>query len=223
MSTTAPLSREKIVVTALMLIDRDGLEAVTMRRLAEELGVQAPSLYNHMRSKDELLDAVAASVMERVDASAFDRLDWRGALSAWAWSYYDTLAAHPNLVPHLAVGFGRLDIALARADQVYAGLLGAGWTPSRATRIAAGIRYAVYGAALASFASGFPAEAARFPNLGDVDRLREEAHRVDRGAFKLLIERFLDGLEAIAPDAKGGDASVPSPDARPLSDLGDPR
>ena len=120
-------------------------------------------------------------------------------MEAWAWSYYDTLATHPNLVPHLAVAFGRLDTALARADQVYAGMLRAGWTPSRATRIAAGVRYAVYGAALASFAGGFPAEAARFPSLGDVDRLRSEAHRVDRAAFKLLIERFLDGLEDIAP------------------------
>ncbi len=199
MSTTAPLSRERIVATALELIDRDGLEAVTMRRLAEELGVQAPSLYNHMRSKDALLDAVAESVMGQVDTSGFDRLDWREALAAWAWSYYDTLAEHPNLVPHLAVAFGRLDNALARADQIYAGLLGAGWTPSRATRIAAGIRYAVYGAALGSFAGGFPAEAARFPNLGDVDRLRKEALRVDRAAFRLLIERFLQGLEDIAP------------------------
>jgi len=194
------LTRDRIVERALRVIDRDGLGAVTMRRLADELGVQAPSLYNHMRSKDELLDAVAESVMEQVDASAFDRLSWREALQAWAWSYYDALAAHPNLVPHLAVAFGRLETGLARADQVYAGLRNAGWTPSRATRIAAGTRYAVYGAALASFSASFSPAATRFPNLQDIDRLREEAQRVDRAALKLLIDRFLDGLEEIAPD-----------------------
>ncbi|ADB48844.1 TetR/AcrR family transcriptional regulator [Conexibacter woesei] len=201
-AATAPrLTRERIVATALALIDRDGLGAVTMRRIADELGVQAPSLYNHMRSKDALLDAVAESVMQQVDASAFDRLDWRAALDAWAWSYYEALVAHPNLVPHLAVSFGRLDVALARADQVYAGLRRAGWTPSRATRISAAVRYAVYGAALGSFAGGFGANAARYPNLHDIERLREQPDRVDRAALKLLIDRFLDGLDTIAPAA----------------------
>ena len=195
----SPLSHELIVATALALIDREGLEAVTTRRLAEELGVQAPSLYNHVRSKDALLDAVAESVMGEVDTSVFERLDWRPALEAWAWSYYDALAAHPNLIPHLAVAFGRLDAGLARADQVFAGLRAAGWTASRATRIAAGMRYAVYGAALTSFSGSFGPTAARYPNLGDVDRLRRDARRVDRAALKLLVEKFLDGLEELAP------------------------
>lgn len=194
-----PLTRERIVATALALVDRDGLATVTMRRIADELGVQAPSLYNHMRSKDALLDAVAESVMEQVDASGFDRLGWRDALDAWAWSYYEALVAHPSLIPHLAVAFGRLDVALARADQVYAGLLRAGWSPSRATRIAAAVRYAVYGAALGSFAGSFSAEAQRFPALHDVGRLREAPERVDRAALKMLIDRFLDGLEQLAP------------------------
>jgi len=195
----ARLTRERIVETALDLIDRKGLAAVTMRRVADELGVQAPSLYNHVRSKEELLDAVAESVMQKVDASGFEHLDWREALEAWAWSYYEALVAHPNLVPHMAVAFGRLDTALARADQVYAGLLTQGWTPSRATRIAAAIRYAVYGAALGSFASGFTAKAARFPHLQDVPKLQDASSRVDRAALKLLIDRFLDGLEGQAP------------------------
>lgn len=199
---TAPsirLTRDRIVGATLDVIDRGGLGAVTMRRVADELAVQAPSLYNHFRSKDELLDAVAESVMQRVDVSGFERASWRDALELWAWSYYEALVAHPNLVPHLAVAFGRLDTALARADQVYAGLLGYGWTPSRATRIAAAIRYAVYGAALGSFASGFTARAERFPHLHDVPHLRDASTRVDRAALKLLIDRFLDGLEQQAP------------------------
>ena len=199
MRSAGRLTRERIVDTALELIDRQGIGALTMRRVADELAVQAPSLYNYVRSKDELLDAVAESVMQHVDVSGFERLGWRDALDSWAWSYYEALVAHRNLVPHLAVTFGRLDIALTRADQVYAGLLAQGWTPSRATRIAAAIRYAVYGAALGSFASGFSAKASRFPHLQDVDRLRSAPERVDRAALKMLIDRFLDGLEPHHP------------------------
>lgn len=193
------LTRERIIDASLELIDREGIGALTMRRVADELAVQAPSLYNHVRSKDELLDAVAETVMQHVDVSGFERLGWREALDSWAWSYYEALVAHPNLVPHLAAAFGRLDIALTRADQVYAGLLSHGWTPSRATRIAAAIRYAVYGAALGSFASGFSAKAASFPHLHDIDRLRRAPEVVDRAALKMLIDRFLDGLEPIHP------------------------
>jgi AcrR family transcriptional regulator len=192
------LTLERIVDTALRLIDEDGLEAVTMRRVADELEVQAPSLYNHVRSKEHLLDAVTASVMEQVDVSSFNQDNWRTALEGWAWSYYDALVAHPNLVPHLASAYGRLDVALARADQVYAGLLHYGWTPSRATRIAAGVRYAVWGAALSSFAGGFSAKAARFPHLQEIPRLRSTPG-FDRAALKMLIDRFLDGLEQSAP------------------------
>lgn len=206
MAFAPPLNQERIVKTALELIDRDGLEATTMRRLAEELGVQAPSLYNHMRSKETLLDAVAECVFEEVDTSAFQHLGWREALEAWAWSYYEALSAHPNLVPHLVVAFGRLDAALARADQVYAGLRKAGWSASRATRIAAGTRYAVYGAALGSFAGGFSPRAIAFTHLHEVEKLRAQSRRVDRGALKLLIENYLDGLESIAPAGRNSPA-----------------
>ena len=200
MATAPSLSRERIVATALAMIDREGLEAVTTRRLADELGVQAPSLYNHIRSKEALLDAVAESVFEEVDASAFDHLGWSEALETWAWSYYEALSAHPNLVPHLVVAFGRLDAALARADQVYAGLCNAGWSPSRATRIAAGTRYAVYGAALGSFAGAFTARASAYPHLQDVDKMRARSRRVDRAALKLLIESYVEGLRGMAPE-----------------------
>jgi AcrR family transcriptional regulator len=195
-----PLRRERIVEVALELIDGEGLSALTMRGLAQRLDVRASSLYNHVRSKEQILDAVAATVLEPVDTSGFGRLAWREALHAWAWSYYEALAAHPNVVPYLAVATGRTHAAMARAEQVYRGLREAGWSASRATRIAAAIRYAVYGAALGSFAGSFQGEAAAgYPGLDDVERMREQAPRVDRGALELLIDRFLDGLETIAP------------------------
>lgn len=66
------LSRERIVTTALALIDAEGLPALSTRRLAAELGVSGPSLYNHFTTKDEILDAVADTVIAHVDVSAFE-------------------------------------------------------------------------------------------------------------------------------------------------------
>jgi hypothetical protein len=71
---TPLLSRERIVTAALALIDAEGLHALSTRRLAAELGVSGPSLYNHVATKDELIDAVVDSVVAGVDVSAFGGL-----------------------------------------------------------------------------------------------------------------------------------------------------
>ena len=68
---TPLLSRDGIVAAALALVDAEGLEALSTRRLAAELGVSGPSLYNHVATKDELIDAVVDSVLAGVDVSAF--------------------------------------------------------------------------------------------------------------------------------------------------------
>ena len=78
---TPLLSRDGIVAAALALVDAEGLEALSTRRLAAELGVSGPSLYNHVATKDELIDAVVDSVVAGVDVSAFGRLGGGGAVS----------------------------------------------------------------------------------------------------------------------------------------------
>src|SRR3954447_25504214 len=114
----ALLRRGRIVATATAIVDADGLPALSIRRLAGELNVQGPSLYNHFATKDEILDAVADSVTASVDVSVFDRYDWVEALRRWARSYHEALAVHPNIVPYLAQGPGRRPAALAMADAV---------------------------------------------------------------------------------------------------------
>lgn len=59
----ARLSRDRVVRTALRLMDEEGLEAVTMRRIGRELGVEAMSLYNHVRDKDDVLEGICEAVM----------------------------------------------------------------------------------------------------------------------------------------------------------------
>ena len=93
------LTRQRIVEVASALVDAEGLEAVSVRRLATELGVQGPSLYNHFATKAEILDAVANAVVAQVDVSAFATCDWRDGLRLWAHSYHAVLSAHPNIVP----------------------------------------------------------------------------------------------------------------------------
>ncbi|MEO3930412.1 TetR/AcrR family transcriptional regulator C-terminal domain-containing protein [Micromonosporaceae bacterium B7E4] len=194
----ALLSRQRIVDAAAALIDAEGLEALSTRRLATELGVRGPSLYNHFGTKDEILDAVADAITAKVDVSYFGTHDWRDALRLWGHSYRQALAAHSNIVPYLAKGPGRRPAALAMADAVYGGLVRAGWPPARATHIGALMRYFVAGSALGSFARGFVEDpqlyAARYPHLGQAHRLAEHQQSVDEGAFALGLDALIDGL-----------------------------
>jgi AcrR family transcriptional regulator len=197
------LSRERIVSEALALIDADGLQAVSTRQLAARLGVSGPSLYNHFRTMDDILDAAADSVVAEVDLSMFsvsaDGTDWRAALLAWARSYRAALAAHPNIVPFLAQGPGRRPAGLRMADAVFGGMVGAGWPPAHATRIGALMRYFVAGSALGSFARGFvddPAayDPADYPHLGQAHLLAAAQPQVDEGAFETGLRALVDGL-----------------------------
>ncbi len=203
------LSTHRIVEVATALIDAEGLAALSTRRLAEELGVRAPSLYNHFATKEEILEAVGDAIVAQVDLSMFgDRDggkpdDWAAALIQWARAYRQALTAHPNAVPLLVRGPARRPAALAQADAVYGALVDAGWPPSYATRIGATMRYFVTGSALGSFALGFVDDPTvytdRYPHLHDAHRLREHRAQVDDGAFELGLAALVDGLVAVYP------------------------
>ncbi|MFG2619839.1 TetR/AcrR family transcriptional regulator [Streptomyces sp. NPDC048507] len=212
------LSRDRIVEAAGALVDAEGLEAVSTRRLAAALGVSGPSLYNHFRTKDAILEAVADAVSARVDLSMFEGHDgsgdrggtggvaagggsgdWRSALHAWAHSYRDALSDHPNIVPVLARGPGRRPAGLRLADAVFGAMTAAGWPPAHATRIGALMRYFILGSAVASFAGGFVDDEAAYdpvdyPHLGRAHLLAERGREVDEGAFETGLTALLDGL-----------------------------
>lgn len=195
------LSRQRIVETATAIIDREGLAALSTRRLARELRVQAPSLYNYFATKEAILDAVGDAIIARVDLSMFGRDPWPAALASWARAYRAAFAAHPNVVPFLVHGPGRRPAALRLADAVYGALVDAGWPPGHATRIGATMRYFVAGSALGSFALGFPDDPSlydgRYPHLGDAHRLREHRAQVDDGAFELGLAALVNGFVAL--------------------------
>ncbi|ASU78275.1 TetR/AcrR family transcriptional regulator [Actinopolyspora erythraea] len=191
------LSMERIRECALEIIDTAGLEALSMRRLAERLGVRAASLYNYVPNKDELLHDLANSMMDQVDVSGFGT-DWVTGVTVWARSYHRALAEHPNLVPFIASGPARREAALRRADAVHGGLVEAGWSQRYATMIGASVKYLVVGSAMGSFASGFVDDAEiydeRFPNLNRAHLLRSHAAEIDHASFELALQAFIEGL-----------------------------
>ena len=109
------LSPTRIRAAALALVDRDGLEALSMRKLAAELGVRAASLYSHVATKDDLLNDVANEIIGRVDVAGFGA-GWRAGLVRWARSYRAALAEHPNMVPFIARGPDRRDASMRMAE-----------------------------------------------------------------------------------------------------------
>jgi AcrR family transcriptional regulator len=206
------LNRQRIVDAALAIIDEEGLAALSTRRLARELRVQAPSLYNHFGTKEEILDAVGDAIIAKVDLTMFGRDPWPEALRSWARAYRAAFAAHPNIVPFLVRGPGRRPAALRLADAVYGALIDAGWPPGHATRIGATMRFFVAGSALGSFALGFPGDpelyAGQYPHLTDAHRLQEHSRRIDEGAFELGLDALVDGFVSLY------DKVVPDPTSR---------
>jgi AcrR family transcriptional regulator len=83
---TPLLSRDRIVEVATEIIDAEGLDALSTRRLAQELGVKAPSLYNHFATKEDIVDAVGDAIVATVDLSMLGRDPWPEALAAWAYA-----------------------------------------------------------------------------------------------------------------------------------------
>ena len=202
---TPLLSRGSIRDTALALIDEHGLPALSMRRLAHELGVQAASLYSHYATKDDVLDAVANLLVDDVDTDGFQE-GWRPGLLRWARSYHAALTAHPNAVPLIASGTQRRDGFLTMANAVHGGLVGAGWPARRATEISGAVKYLVIGAASTPFASGFADDVQvyldRYPHLTQAHRLRADAQRIDEDSFELGLQALVRGLEPGPPGAQ---------------------
>jgi AcrR family transcriptional regulator len=86
-----------VLEAALAVLDRDGRDALTMRRLAEELDVSAPSLYVHVRSKEDLIDGVLDHVLDQVPLPPI-RDDWRASLREGFEQYRRALIAHPGVI-----------------------------------------------------------------------------------------------------------------------------
>ncbi|WP_411151298.1 TetR/AcrR family transcriptional regulator [Streptomyces sp. A30] len=116
------LNRERVLEAALDLVDREGLSALSMRRLGTELGVEAMALYRYAASKDALLDGLVEALYLKLEErlAAEDEgagkgdgaPEWRDGLHRVARATYDVCLAHPQAVPLLATRM--LAVPLAR-------------------------------------------------------------------------------------------------------------
>jgi len=89
-----PLTRERVLHAAVGLADREGLGALTMRRLGAELGVEAMSLYKHVANKGEILDGIVELIVSQIDVPT-DAADWTQAMRRRATSARQVLVRHP--------------------------------------------------------------------------------------------------------------------------------
>jgi AcrR family transcriptional regulator len=118
------LTRDRVLAEALALIDREGLEALTMRRLAAHLGVSPMALYNHVRDKQDLLHGVASAILTQVNFSS-DHPDWRERIRAGFRELRTICLAHAGAVrimetvdvAPLAI-FSLMEVTLAALEEV---------------------------------------------------------------------------------------------------------
>ncbi|MFD0364101.1 TetR/AcrR family transcriptional regulator C-terminal domain-containing protein [Nocardia sp. GCM10030253] len=96
---TAGLRREQIVTAAVELLDAEGMEALSMRKLGAKLGAGATSLYWHVANKDELLELVLDEIWGLVDTPEPEEASWREVVTTFAYSLRVTMLAHPWVAP----------------------------------------------------------------------------------------------------------------------------
>lgn len=187
------LSRQKVLHAALVLIDDEGLAALSMRRLATVLNIHVMSLYNHVANKADLLDGVAEYVFGQVELPRAE-LAWPEQVRAIALSMYDVFCRHPA-VP-VALATDQANPASARAlepfDRLIGALYQAGFDDRQARQALGAVTSLVWGSLLLSTAGFTGAANSHVNEAGRSAYLR----RLDPAALpnlsRLLHERLSD-------------------------------
>lgn len=210
---TSPLNRNLVLTAALALIDREGLEALTMRRLGTELGIEAMSLYNHVKDRSDLLDGLVELLIGEGPTPRGPRGPWDRQLFRLFKSYYATLRLHPALLPVIATRPANTIAALAAVERGLAILHDAGFPDRAAIYSLDCISAFVVGHALLDVGNAplglQPHEPlARRPVIRDLapdqfpHLLRSAhalAHRDPRAEFDLGLAALIAGLGSLKP------------------------
>jgi AcrR family transcriptional regulator len=166
------LTRDHVLAAALALVDRDGLEELSMRKLAAELDVETMSLYKRVASKEDLLAGLADRIWNEIASAAPPGDDWATWLRAYGHAIRDAVRAHPNAVPVL-VSAQVFPIPMLEVIATQFEHLPAGWPPQPAAASAL--------CTVTAFALGSAvAERAYFGTADDHDREAAERQRLLR-------------------------------------------
>ncbi|MFF1651631.1 TetR/AcrR family transcriptional regulator [Streptomyces sp. NPDC058240] len=141
------LTRDLIMRTALRLVDEHGPQALSTNRIAAELGVKGPSLYNHISGRSEVIEGLRELLTADIDFSAADLRPWPVACERLACSYRDSFAAHPRTVPLLAAQPIQSAEVLGAYEQVFGVLREAGWPENELFPVVRAFEYVALGAA----------------------------------------------------------------------------
>jgi AcrR family transcriptional regulator len=206
-----PLSRERVVAAAMVVADEHGSDALTMRRLGQELGVEAMSLYNHVANKEDLLSALLDAVVSEYTLPAPDA-EWKPALRASAMSAHQVLLRHP-WAPGLLLTFRSMPGPgwMRYSEAVLATLRRAGFSPEMTHHAFHALEGHIDGytlrqvnfplqpeeleGAAKEFLERFPA--ADHPYL--IEHIRGHLRKEFRGkgGFEFGLDLILDGLEQL--------------------------
>jgi AcrR family transcriptional regulator len=209
-ATRAPLSRESVLAAAIELADERGIDALTMRRLGQQLGVEAMSLYNHVANKDDLLDGIANRVLSGVELPADG--DWKTALRRHAVAEHELFRRHPWACGLALSPARNIPVRVERVEWMLGRLRGAGFSAELAyhgyhaleshtmgfTLWAQG--HAITAEDVADLAPTFLREhpPEEYPHLNEhVQQHLAGFGREGPGAFELVLDLILDGLERL--------------------------
>lgn len=219
MTSARPLSRNVVLRAAVAFADEDGIASLSMRKLGQRLGVEAMSLYNHVRNKDDLLAGMVDFVVSESGLPT-DHPDWRESMRPVAEATRTTLLRHPWAAILVQSRLTPSEVRLGRADAVIGTLRKAGFSIELAYKAQLAIESFVYGFVLQEvnwpFESREQSEVAanlkdwapvqKYPYLAEMlDSImttrRHEQGGPESGAyqsdFEFGLELLLDGLEVI--------------------------
>lgn len=125
--TKQPLSREKVLEKAISLADKDGVERLSMRKLAQALKVEAMSLYNHVKNKDDLLDAMVDKMVIQFELPD-EQEHWKSALRSSVITTHKVLLKHPWVVLLLLSRVNTGAVMMSYSNACYGCLFRAGFS-----------------------------------------------------------------------------------------------
>jgi AcrR family transcriptional regulator len=210
MTTQIPLSRQRVLDAAVALADRDGVGALSMRKLAQELGVEAMSLYHHVAGKDAILDGIVDVVFGEIELPSGDG-GWKAAMRRRAVSARSALRRHPWATALMESRTTPGPANLRHHDAVLGVLRNAGFPVELAAHAYSLLDAYIYGFALqesslpfetpeetaevaSSIMAGYPADA--FPYLTEIAVEHVLQPGYDYGnEYQFGLDLILDGLE----------------------------
>jgi TetR/AcrR family tetracycline transcriptional repressor len=209
------LTTERVVEAALRAAEEDGINALSLRRLAGSVQVTPMAIYRHVRNKSHLLDLMAERLLEQVDLASDESATWQDRLRRLLGSYQAVVAAHPAAPILLSRPFVS-EAALRRSEALLGILRCAGFDAGQSARVLQVITGMLLGPAIhratwAIASRDRPQDSARqqasmealsadeFPFLGAANQFMDWSPGTD--ADRLTIELLVGGLEALANQA----------------------